>query len=174
MTHNTIMESVPVLSTAVNTNPGAMGKYRAGFSECVGEVTRFLSTCEGVNTDIRTRLLGHLATCVSQINVVNFTAQRQVSIYTSHPSPPGPGQANVQQVNRIPCKSGPVMNISPEAVKLYGRLQVVPTTEGQFAFVIPSTALAPLSFQNCHPAMVSAMSPVVPPPVISDSVWRPW
>ncbi|ELK31565.1 Transcription factor HES-1 [Myotis davidii] len=49
------------MTAALSTDPSVLGKYRAGFSECMNEVTRFLSTCEGVNTEVRTRLLGHLA-----------------------------------------------------------------------------------------------------------------
>ncbi|KAM9349331.1 transcription factor HES-1-B-like [Symphorus nematophorus] len=153
------------MTAAVNTDPSILGKYRAGFSECVGEVTRFLSTCEGVNTEVRTRLLSHLAACVTQINAVNF--------YTPHPGALGLGQTATQipaasSTPQMPCKSGSAMHITPDAMKLYGGFQVVPTPDGQFAFLVPSAALMPLSAQNGH-----HMSPVAPP-VTSDSVWRPW
>ncbi|XP_040910782.1 transcription factor HES-1-B-like [Toxotes jaculatrix] len=152
------------MTAAVNTDPSVLGKYRAGFSECMGEVTRFLSTCEGVNTEVRTRLLSHLASCVTQINTANF--------YGPHPGSLGLGQTNAQNpaapAPQMPCKSGPVMHVSPEAMKLYGGFQVVPTPDGQFTFLVPSAALIPLSAQNSH-----HMSHVAPP-VTSDSVWRPW
>ncbi|XP_074505831.1 transcription factor HES-1-A-like [Sebastes fasciatus] len=154
------------ISAAVKTDPSVLGKYRAGFSECVGEVTRFLSTCEGVTTEVRTRLLSHLASCVTQINTVNF--------YTPHPVALGLGQTGTQipaasSAPQVPCKSGSPMHASPEAMKLYGGgFQVVPTPDGQFAFLVPSAALMPLGAQNSH-----HMSPVAPP-VTSDSVWRPW
>ncbi|KAF3699123.1 Transcription factor HES-1-B Hairy and enhancer of split 1-B [Channa argus] len=150
------------INAAVNTDSSVLGKYRAGFSECVGEVTRFLSTCEGVDTEVRTRLLSHLAICVTQINPVNF--------YGPHASALGLGQASTQTpaASQMPCKSGSAMHASPEAMKLYGGFQVVPTPDGQFAFLVPSAALAPLSAQNSH-----HMSAVAPP-VTSDSVWRPW
>ncbi|TMS10274.1 transcription factor HES-1-B [Larimichthys crocea] len=149
------------MTAAVNTDPSVLGKYRAGFSECVGEVTRFLSTCEGVNTEVRTRLLSHLAACVTQINAVNF--------YTPHPAAPGLAGQNSTQLPaasapQMPCKSG----VSPDMMKLYSGFQVVPTPDGQFAFLVPSAALMPLSAQNSH-----HISPVAPP-VTSDSVWRPW
>ncbi|XP_028284444.1 transcription factor HES-1-like [Parambassis ranga] len=148
------------MTAAVNTDPSVLGKYRAGFSECVGEVTRFLSTCEGVNTEVRTRLLSHLASCVTQINAVNF--------YGAHVGALGLGQTGTQipaaAALQMPCKSS-----SPqEAMKLYGGFQVVPTHDGQFAFLVPSTALAPLTAPNSH--HVSPGAPVV----TSDSVWRPW
>lgn len=148
----------------MNTDPSILGKYRAGFNECVGEVTRFMSTCEGVDIEVRTRLLSHLAVCVTQINAVNF--------YGPHLSTLGLGQASTQipaaSLPQMLCKSGSAMHVSPEAMKLYGGFQVVPTPDGQFAFLVPSAALAPLSSQNSH-----HMSPVAPP-VNSDSVWRPW
>ncbi|TKS80094.1 Transcription factor HES-1-B Hairy and enhancer of split 1-B [Collichthys lucidus] len=149
------------MTAAVNTDPSVLGKYRAGFSECVGEVTRFLSTCEGVNTEVRTRLLSHLAACVTQINAVNF--------YTPHPAAPGLAGQNSTRLPaasapQMPCKSG----VSADMMKLYSGFQVVPTPDGQFAFLVPSAALMPLSAQNSH-----HISPVAPP-LTSDSVWRPW
>lgn len=149
---------------AVNTDPSFLGKYRAGFSECIGEVTRFLSTCEGVHSDVRTRLLSHLAACVTQINTANF--------YTPHPGASGLGQSGTQiqnaSVPHVPCKGGPVMCSHTDAMKLYGGFQVVQTPDGQFAFIVPSAAVMPLSGQNNH-----HLSHVAPP-VTSDSVWRPW
>lgn len=165
-THICILMYVLVFSSpaAVSSDPSLLGKYRAGFSECVGEVTRFLSTCEGVSSDVRTRLLSHLAACVTQINAVNF--------YAPHPGVPTLGQTGTQipaaPAPQMPCKSGSAMHFSPDAMKLYGGFQVVPTPDGQFAFLVPSAALMPLSAQSSH-----HISPVAPP-VISDSVWRPW
>lgn len=149
---------------AVNTDPSVLGKYRAGFSECVGEVTRFLSTSEGVNTEVRTHLLSHLASCVTQINAVNF--------YTPHPVALGLGQTSPQitaaSAPQMPSKSVSSMHASPEAIKLYGGFQVLPTRDGQFAFLVSSVALMPLGAQNSH-----HMSPVAPQGAL-DSVWRPW
>ncbi|KAM4728044.1 transcription factor HES-1-like [Anableps anableps] len=148
------------MTAALNTDPSILGKYRAGFSECVGEVTRFLSTCEGVTTEVRTRLLGHLSACVTQINSVNLYGPHLGDLGqtsgTQIAAPPGP---------RVPLKGA---SVSPEAVKLYGGFQVVASPDGQFAFLIPSAALTPLSVQNSH-----HVSPVAPA-VTSDSVWRPW
>lgn len=59
------------MTAALNTDPSVLGKYRAGFNECMTEVTRFLSTCEGVNAEVRTRLLSHLANCMAQISTMS-------------------------------------------------------------------------------------------------------
>uniref|UniRef100_A0A8C8AJK7 Hes family bHLH transcription factor 1 n=1 Tax=Otus sunia TaxID=257818 RepID=A0A8C8AJK7_9STRI len=135
------------MTAALSTDPTVLGKYRAGFSECMNEVTRFLSTCEGVNTEVRTRLLGHLASCMTQINAMNYPA----------PPPPGAG---------------------PLPAKVYGGFQLLPASDGQFAFLIPSTAFAPggavLPLYGGPPTAATAASPPGPPPGTADSVWRPW
>ncbi|XP_028987616.1 transcription factor HES-1-like [Betta splendens] len=84
------------ITAPVNSDPSVLGKYRAGFNECVGEVTRFLSSCEGVDSEVRTRLLSHLAVRVTQVNTVH--------LYGPH------------------LRS----HVSPDAAKLYGGFQVVP------------------------------------------------
>ncbi|XP_017721962.1 PREDICTED: transcription factor HES-4, partial [Rhinopithecus bieti] len=52
---------------ALSADPAVLGKYRAGFHECLAEVNRFLADCEGVPADVRSRLLGHLAACLRQL-----------------------------------------------------------------------------------------------------------
>ncbi|XP_038131675.1 transcription factor HES-1-B-like [Cyprinodon tularosa] len=147
-------------TAALNTDPSNLGKYRAGFSECIGEVTRFLSTCEGVTAEVRTRLLSHLAACVAQIHSLNLST---------------PGLGELGQTGGVPVAAHPGLqlplkgvSVCPEGPKLYGGFQVVASPDGQFAFLIPNAALTPLSVQNSHP-----LSPAAPA-VTSDSVWRPW
>lgn len=52
------------VTAALGADPGVLGKYRAGFTECLAEVNRFLAGCEGVPADVRSRLLRHLAACL--------------------------------------------------------------------------------------------------------------
>nr|XP_006201141.1 transcription factor HES-1 [Vicugna pacos] len=145
------------MTAALSTDPSVLGKYRAGFSECMNEVTRFLSTCEGVNTEVRTRLLGHLANCMTQINAMTYPGQ-----------PPG----------GAPCKLG---SPAGEAAKVFGGFQVVPAPDGQFAFLIPNGAFAhsgpviPVYTSNSGTSVgPNAVSPSSGPSLTADSVWRPW
>ncbi|XP_053755114.1 transcription factor HES-4 isoform X1 [Panthera pardus] len=55
------------VTAALGADPAILGKYRAGFNECLAEVNRFLAGCEGVPADVRSRLLGHLAACLRQL-----------------------------------------------------------------------------------------------------------
>ncbi|XP_029472432.1 transcription factor HES-1 [Rhinatrema bivittatum] len=176
------------MTAALNTDPTVLGKYRAGFSECMNEVTRFLSTCEGVNTEVRTRLLGHLASCMTQINAMNYPAQSQMPIPAGAPHasfgqplvqmPGTPPQGSGMPLNGVPCKLGPP---SVEAAKVYGGFQLVPASDGQFAFLIPNTAFAhsgpviPVyTNTNVGTGLPAAVSPSRAPSINSDSVWRPW
>ncbi|XP_077785698.1 transcription factor HES-1 [Podarcis muralis] len=188
------------MTAALNTDPTVLGKYRAGFNECMNEVTRFLSTCEGVNAEVRTRLLGHLASCMSQINAMNYPAPQPSSTalpLPPHPAPPGGqhgpsfGQPLVQipagavppAASVVPCKLG---SPAGESTKVYGGFQLVPASDGQFAFLIPSTAFGPPHSNAVIPLyadggmgsglpLAASVSPASGAPSISaDSVWRPW
>uniref|UniRef100_A0A8B9I476 Hes family bHLH transcription factor 4 n=1 Tax=Anser brachyrhynchus TaxID=132585 RepID=A0A8B9I476_9AVES len=132
------------MTAALSADPTVLGKYRAGFNECMNEVTRFLSTCEGVNADVRTRLLGHLSACLGQIVAMN---------YPPPPPPPPPAGQPVHLAQPlhvqlppaagavpVPCKMNPAEALSP---KVYGGFQLVPATDGQFAFLIPNPAFPP-------------------------------
>ncbi|XP_075629194.1 transcription factor HES-4 isoform X1 [Balearica regulorum gibbericeps] len=134
------------MTAALSADPTVLGKYRAGFNECMNEVTRFLSTCEGVNTDVRTRLLSHLSACLGQIVAMN---------YPPPPPPPSGQPAHLAQqplhvqlppaaagAVPVPCKLNPAEALSP---KVYGGFQLVPATDGQFAFLIPNPAFPPSS-----------------------------
>ncbi|XP_009555013.2 transcription factor HES-4 isoform X1 [Cuculus canorus] len=191
------------MTAALSADPTVLGKYRAGFNECMNEVTRFLSTCEGVNTDVRTRLLSHLSACLGQIVAMNY------------PPPPPSGQpAHLAQqplhvqlppaaagAVPVPCKLNPAEALSP---KVYGGFQLVPATDGQFAFLIPNPAFPPSSgpviplyansnvpVSSGNTATTPSASPVqgltsfggsiVPASQAgspigerSESVWRPW
>ncbi|XP_023675702.1 transcription factor HES-1-like isoform X1 [Paramormyrops kingsleyae] len=161
------------MTAALNTDPTVLGKYRAGFSECMNEVTRFLSTCEGVNTEVRTRLLGHLASCMTQINAINYPTQQQIPAGPPHPAF---GQPMVQ-IPSASCKGS--SGLAPEATKVYGGFQLVPATDGQFAFLIPNAAFTPNGpvipvYANSSSTPVPAAVSPGAPSVTADSVWRPW
>uniref|UniRef100_T1JGI4 BHLH domain-containing protein n=1 Tax=Strigamia maritima TaxID=126957 RepID=T1JGI4_STRMM len=48
------------MALTMATNPQIMSKYRAGFGECVAEVSRFLSGSPAVDTAVQQRLISHL------------------------------------------------------------------------------------------------------------------
>ena len=56
------------LAMAAAADSTVVGKYRAGFSECAQEVTRYLSQVDGLSPDTRGRLMQHLGTCVQRMH----------------------------------------------------------------------------------------------------------
>lgn len=55
------------ITASASTDPLVMSNYRAGFNECLHEVSRFLRTGEHVNSAIKEQMMSHLANCVNQV-----------------------------------------------------------------------------------------------------------
>uniref|UniRef100_A0A8C6U890 Hairy-related 9 n=1 Tax=Neogobius melanostomus TaxID=47308 RepID=A0A8C6U890_9GOBI len=163
-----------VQMTALSADATVLSKYRAGFNECMNEVTRFLSTSEGVNTEVRSRLLSHLSSCMGQM------------MYPQQ----APSQQHIAQPLHVQLPS--TLPISGSKL-----------TPAEFAFLIPSPSPVIPLYANAGPVAINA-SPLhgssVPPaaspvhgmtsfsgapqavsPVSistgsesSEPVWRPW
>ncbi|XP_074654623.1 transcription factor HES-1-like [Tubulanus polymorphus] len=118
-------------TSAVSQDPSVLGKYSAGFNECATEVTRYLGSLEGLDVEIRARLLNHLANTMTNLKKI------------SNP-PTNPhvlGQMNRETpANILPNTTMPV-NV-PMTQGQQG-VQLVPTRlpNGDLAFVIPQTML---------------------------------
>jgi len=56
------------MAAAVSVDPSVLPKYRAGFSECAEEVSRYLSSIDGLSAEMRMRLLSHLSDCMTHVN----------------------------------------------------------------------------------------------------------
>ncbi|XP_064642779.1 transcription factor HES-1-like isoform X2 [Lineus longissimus] len=53
------------LNVAASADPTVLDKYRVGFSECASEIGRYLNQVDGMEVDLRGRLLGHLSNCMT-------------------------------------------------------------------------------------------------------------
>ncbi|XP_072174912.1 transcription factor HES-4-like [Diadema setosum] len=62
-------------------------QYHAGFTECLSEVSNFMSTCESIDIETRLRLLGHLADRCSTINEPDQKPDVQHQRVAATPSP---------------------------------------------------------------------------------------
>ncbi|KAG8225661.1 hypothetical protein J437_LFUL006685 [Ladona fulva] len=83
------------LAVAVATDPTVLHKFRTGFNECAGEVSRYIGRIEGVDPTVRSRLLAHLASCVSglhQLTPFSFGAMAAAA------TPPPPQMAFPPQI----------------------------------------------------------------------------
>lgn len=140
------------MTAALSSDPSVLGKYRAGFSECMNEVTRFLSTCEGVNAEVRTRLLGHLANCMTQINAMTYPGQPQ-------PHPAGEAAKVFGGFQVVPAPDGHFAFLIPSGAFAHGGPVLPVYASGGGA----TTSVGP-----------HAGSPASGPSLTADSMWRPW
>ncbi|KAI7809997.1 transcription factor HES-1-like isoform X1 [Triplophysa rosa] len=133
-----------------------IGKYRAGFCECINEVIRFLSTHEGVDTEVKTRLLSHLASCVSHMDLISCHRQHHLRARTSKPG------------FELPQLNAPLF-ILP---KLHHGFRLVPSSDGTFGLLIPSSSSSSVTGGH-NGAPLSGVSPSARVNA-QDSLWRPW
>ncbi|CAH1405505.1 unnamed protein product [Nezara viridula] len=107
------------MRSAVSADPSVISKFHSGFNECATEVSRYVSTIDGVDDGVRRRLLGHLTGCLSGLNQViplasarlpgdvNNNGHRSAFVAVSRHSPPAsPGsELSVQVPEPLPSPS---------------------------------------------------------------------
>lgn len=92
------------MAAAISTDPTVLGKFRAGFNECAGEVSRYVERIEGTDLGMRQRLVSHLSHCVSSLNAAaaastpppfpGMSSLPGTGPSPSHQNPPPPGASN--------------------------------------------------------------------------------
>lgn len=140
-----------------------LGEYRAGFCECINEVIRFLSTREGVDAEVKTRLLSHLASCVSQIDFISCHPQHHLRARTSKTGFEPPAMTQLH---------APLFILPSDASKLHKSFHFVPLRDGTFSFCIPSSSSISLTGRH-NGAPLSGVSPSAQVNA-QDCLWRPW
>lgn len=63
---------------SMTPDSGAVAKYRAGFNECASEISRFLITLDGIDVQLRARLLSHVASCCNAVKAVTHSGERSM------------------------------------------------------------------------------------------------
>uniref|UniRef100_A0A3B3SSE6 Hairy-related 9 n=1 Tax=Paramormyrops kingsleyae TaxID=1676925 RepID=A0A3B3SSE6_9TELE len=170
-----------VQMTALTGDITILSKYRAGFNECMNEVSRFLSTCDGVNTEVKSRLLNHLSSCLGQMIAMGYP-QPAPAQQTRHVQP-----LNVQLPSTLPvsgvsvsCKLSPFAflihnpsfaSAATSVIPVYTKTSMPVTVNCSSASVVPSPVQGVTLF-----AGVSRASSVSPGADLESdgSVWRPW
>lgn len=147
------------IAAAASDDPSVMGKYRAGFTECAEEVTRYMSNVSSIDNNVKLRLLDHLAGTMQRVNGVApqlypgpATGSPVIHTETAHVSPTlilpngqiiSGGVRVVPTIQQIPGSTICAADSSSEGLsssRLLGGLQVIPSRlpTGELAFIIPS------------------------------------
>ncbi|XP_059178775.1 protein hairy-like [Physella acuta] len=107
--------------TPAGSDPSLAGKYQAGFMECAAEVMRYIGQSQGFTEDIKTRVIGHLSSCVQQATKSSFTK--------SMPSAPVPGHQSAQLPNGqiVQIVNGSYHQIKAHQLAASSQVQIVPS-----------------------------------------------
>ncbi|KAG4068912.1 hypothetical protein HA402_005060 [Bradysia odoriphaga] len=126
------------IAIAVQNDPSVIHKFKAGFSDCTDEVSRYINRMEGVDAGVKNRLLNHLNSCVG--------VQTQITPYTHLTG----GNSYRPSANILGSSSGAISSILPQDPNNNGRIQVggmqlipsrLPT--GELALVMPNSSNLP-------------------------------
>jgi len=171
----------------------AGAKYRAGFTECASEISRFLITLDGIDVQLRARLLSHVSSCCNAVKAVTHSNDRsplqQPPTFSS--ALPSLSAAMLNAKSAVDSISSGMASASTNSV-LPGNVhyQIVPGTlaNGKIAAVIvPSQSPVAMvsapqfipvfnkptaDFQPLHGFQIPNNSSLRPE--AADSLWRPW
>ncbi|XP_071542909.1 enhancer of split mbeta protein-like [Panulirus ornatus] len=144
---------------ALPSHNHAHDKFRAGFTHCANEVSRFVTSVPGVDIHVSTRLLSHLGNCISQLDKISVP-QPAAPITpavtpTSTPTTMAPITVTVPRVYTPPA--------SPETKPSPTSLPVVLSPQPTAVSVKPSS---PPKQVATAPERVGVPS--------GSPMWRPW
>lgn len=129
------------IAIAVQNDPSVLHKFKAGFSDCTDEVSRYITRMEGVDTGVKSRLINHLNNCVG--------VQTQITPYT-HLT----GGNSYRSSTNLLGSSSSVSSILPNSTAMplsqdvnnngriqVGGMQLIPSRlpTGELAFVMPNS-----------------------------------
>ncbi|GBM45262.1 Transcription factor HES-4-B [Araneus ventricosus] len=165
----------------ITPDPNAMSKYRSGFAECANEVNRFFSRVDSsVDQTVRSRLLNHLANCLTGMN--NPSPLPPVHVQVGQPSETDVNNRLFQGVQLVPTRlpNGDIALLLPANLSVYAPSTVpispasstssvsspMSTTSSPSPINVlgSSGILSPASSDRCSPSPVS-MHHTSPAPV---------
>ncbi|KAK0175429.1 hypothetical protein PV327_009180 [Microctonus hyperodae] len=160
------------VALAAATDPNVLNKFRAGFTECAGEVGRF----PGLDASVKRRLMAHLASCLGPVESNNTNGNQTSQPATVQPTPPATHQLQVHILPQVDAT--PRIQVQQSNGFFFTNangtgLQLVPTrlTNGDIALVLPASAKTtttststPATSPASSPAPSSPMPTLIPIP----------
>ncbi|XP_068710096.1 transcription factor HES-4-like [Montipora foliosa] len=177
------------ITARMNANdPNTIARYRAGYNECANEMTRYLMSLDGMDTQARSRLLAHLASfCTpcspvvkpTQLATENLQQMQQPQAITIPMTQPlGPASFSTNLVTKH-------TEINPGSLLNATQFQIVPgqLANGKIAAVLLPSQNSPLAMVN-SPQLIPVFNkafaqrycdqPQALRPADNDPLWRPW
>nr|BAP47446.1 hairy and enhancer of split transcription factor C [Prionocidaris baculosa] len=144
-----------------------VGQYHAGFTECLSEVSSFMSSCESIDLDTRLRLLNHLADRCSTMNEPEQKPQVQ-----SQPSQQQPEQQVPQQV-AFPSPAAATVVSQTSVPVMQQPSRVPPTTQGSMVILVPAHAVQAVPTSPIISVSVPSNDQLLTPPQSPVSLSSP-
>ncbi|XP_063989744.1 transcription factor HES-4-A-like [Diachasmimorpha longicaudata] len=136
------------LSTAVSTDPAVLSKFRSGFSECAGEVSRYVNHLENIDSVVKQRLMNHLNGCVTNL--------QQMAPFYSHFVPYMPDRLfpEVKVGFQNDFHSGDENNNGSARIQIPSGVQLIPSRlpTGELALLVPQSARISANFPFFPPS----------------------
>ena len=128
-------------TASVSSDPAVMNKYIAGFNECTNEVTSYLNSIDGMTTEVRSRMINHLADCLHRTN----TPQPQVTMVTAGAG--GNTDTSQQQLTLAACAPAPLQiqqpSVAPNLVSMGNICVISPDSSSTSTTVTAQTQSLP-------------------------------
>lgn len=134
------------MSMAIQADPNVVHKFKTGFSDCADEVNRYIASLEGIDTDVKQRLMNHLSGCITSFPPSPFAngyARSTPSHYNSSTLPPH----TTHTTNTVLPQD---LNNNNGRVQM-GGVQLIPSRlpTGEFALIMPNSS-SQLPFFNAN------------------------
>nr|XP_054768876.1 transcription factor HES-4-like [Lytechinus pictus] len=150
--------------------------YHAGFTECLSEVSTFMSNCETIDIETRLRLLGHLADRCSTIN----DSEQKPDVSRLQPAQPqqqqppaaSPVPTTQQQQTRV---AAPI----PVTVPASSPVQQFASTPNGMVLLLPAqqtiqpTSVISVRVPVCDGVLTPPQSPMSPEPAVGMTRFTP-
>lgn len=165
------------------SDPRLLSKYRAGYNECVTEVSKHMMSQDGMDPDMKTRILSHLAGFCRTTRPESQTDTHATSIgptsfpYTCSSDPKiGGRRIYPREVSSNAVQA--CLSRAPNVLSVGSQYPGLPSG----SLPLQSGASLPVHFMPIYGAdlgALSGMTPVVPASPSSalqvrDPLWRPW
>ncbi|CAH1240485.1 HES1 [Branchiostoma lanceolatum] len=129
------------IADSVVRDPVALSKYRAGYSECMTEVSRFLTGADAMDSQVQQRLLGHLASCCQTVDTIAPPVQQPVHVQVAAAAPSVSVAGAISLASPTAAQTSPLRVPGPGVpTTAYGGIPVVP---GQIPSGEPVAVLLP-------------------------------
>lgn len=158
------------MTSAVAADPTVAVKYSMGFTECASEVARYLGNAQGINDEVRGRLLGHLSNCVQTGNSSQQAMNGQTYVQPLHVQIPRVQGNQLTRVHSdgllIQPPAGFLTNsASSSGAQVSGSFHIVP--DNRYSEHVPAFLRQSQSMMDSIPTRKSPLhksSPFSPPP----------